>query len=115
MNMRNTTLLSIASAAAIALPFAAQAADQAVPFRRAAPVVVQTFNWTGVYIGAYGGQVTEGSNDHLSGQPLFCNSVSGRRPGEVRTPPAACPARRHRRSRPLAPSRAPRFRLFRTV
>ena len=73
MNMRNTTFLSIASAAAIALPLAAQAADQAVPVRRAAPVV-QTFSWTGVYIGASGGQVRGGSDDWLSATPLTCNN-----------------------------------------
>jgi outer membrane immunogenic protein len=72
MNMRNTTLLSIAAAGAMALPIAAQAADQAVPMRRTAPVV-ETFSWTGVYIGAYGGQTRFGSNDHLTGTPLLCD------------------------------------------
>jgi outer membrane immunogenic protein len=73
--VRNTTRLSIAALAAIALPLAAQAADQRVRVvRRAAAPVVAPFNWTGVYIGASGGQLRGGSDDWVSATPLFCNN-----------------------------------------
>src|SRR6476660_1532796 len=69
--MRNTALLSMAAAGAMVLPLAAQAAD--MPVRRAAPVV-ETFSWTGVYIGASGGQLRGGSDDWVSATPLSCNN-----------------------------------------
>ena len=76
MNMRKSILLSMASAAAISLPIAAQAAE--LPVRRAAPraapAVVQAFSWTGVYIGASGGQLRGGSDDWVSATPQFCNN-----------------------------------------
>lgn len=70
-NVRNFIRLSIA-AAAIALPLAAQAADVGVARRTTtfAPV----FSWTGVYIGASGGQVRGGSDDWVSATPQFCNN-----------------------------------------
>jgi hypothetical protein len=55
------------------LPLVAQAADY--PVRRAAPVV-ETFSWTGVYIGASGGELRGGSSDFISGTQLFCRPTA---------------------------------------
>jgi outer membrane immunogenic protein len=71
--MRNIARLILASAAAIALPLATQAAD--LPVRRAAPVAAP-FNWTGVYIGISAGEIRHGSDDHLVGTPLLCNPAA---------------------------------------
>src|SRR5262245_18561006 len=83
--MRNIAVLSIALAGAIALPFAAQAADIGVA--RRTTMFAPVFSWTGVYIGASGGQVRGAASNFVSGIPLTCNnppfSVTGTGAGKA--------------------------------
>ena len=58
----------------MALPFAAQAADVGVA--RRTTTFTPAFSWTGVYIGASGGQVRGGSQNWITGIPLTCNNSS---------------------------------------